>query len=148
MNAEGAAPPLVQRLVDVHGACWIDQTNLQDFTKGDGARILFFCGDPIRVAEGLDVAVVLPELRAALGQEFVIGAVRGTCEDDIARRFGVQRWPSLVFFRDGDYITTLAGMYDWNDYLERVQQALVMPPSRKPGIGIPVVTLGGDSHCH
>ena len=125
MNAEVAAPPLVQRLVDVHGACWIDQTNLQDFTKGDGARILFFCGDPIRVAEGLDVAVVLP-----------------------ARRFGVQRWPSLVFFRDGDYITTLAGMYDWNDYLERVQQSLVMPPSRKPGIGIPVVTLGGDSHCH
>ncbi|MEI2624695.1 MAG: hypothetical protein V9G23_12885 [Giesbergeria sp.] len=23
------------------------------------------------------------------------------CEDDVARRFGVQRWPSLVFFRDG-----------------------------------------------
>ena len=60
----------------------------------------------------------------------------------------MQRWPSLVFFRDGDYITTLAGMYDWNEYLERVQQALIMPPSRKPGISIPVVALGGDSHCH
>ena len=31
---------------------------------------------------------------------------------------------------------------------QRVQQALQMPPSRRPGIGIPVVTLGADSHCH
>jgi len=148
MNPEVAAPPLVQRLVNDYGASWIDAANVNAFTEGDGARVLFFCGDPIRFPEGLDVAVVLPELRAALGGGFVIGAVRADCEDDVARRFGVQRWPSLVFFRDGSYTTTLAGMYDWNDYLTRVDQALRMPPSRKPGIGIPVVTLGGESHCH
>ena len=139
---------LVRRLVNDYGASWIDAANVNAFTEGDGARVLFFCGDPIRFPEGLDVAVVLPELRAALSGGFAIGAVRAECEDDVARRFGVQRWPSLVFFRDGSYTTTLAGMYDWNDYLTRVDQALRMPPSRKPGIGIPVVTLGGDSHCH
>lgn len=148
MNPELAAPPLVRRLVDEHGASWVDTANVNTFTAGGGARVLFFCGDPIRFPEGLDVAVVLPELRAALGGGFAIGAVRGDCEDDVARRFGVQRWPSLVFFRDGHYTTTLAGMYDWSDYLTRVDLALRMPPSRKPDIGIPVVTLGGDSHCH
>ncbi len=149
MNAEVAhSPLLLHRLVDSCGACWIDETNVNAFTQEPGARVLFLCGDPIRFPEGLDVAVVLPELRTALGIDFAIGAVRSHCEDDIARRFGVQRWPSLVFFRDGHYTTTLAGMYDWGDYLGRVEQALRMPPSRKPGIGIPVVTLGGDSHCH
>ena len=149
MNTEAMqAPALVQRLVQAHGAQWVGLDDAEAFTAGPGARVLFFCGDPVRFPEGLDVAVVLPELRAALSGGFAIGAVRAECEDDVARRFGVQRWPSLVFFRDGSYTTTLAGMYDWNDYLTRVDQALRMPPSRKPGIGIPVVTLGGDSHCH
>ena len=103
---------------------------------------------PVRFPEGLDVAVVLPELHAALGRSFAIGAVPADCEDLLARRLGVQRWPALVFFRDGQYLTTLSGMFDWTDFVQRVQQALQMPPSRRPGIGIPVVTLGADSHCH
>lgn len=148
MNLDVAAPPLVQRLVDQNGARWIDQDNVQAYTAEPGARVLFFCGDPVRFPEGLDVAVVLPELHAALGQGFSLGVVKAECEDRMARSLGVQRWPALVFFRDGQYLTTLSGMYDWSEFVQRTQQALASPPSRRPGIGIPVVTLGGESHCH
>ena len=149
MNTEAMqAPALVQRLVQAHGAQWVGLDDADAFTAGPGGRVLFFCGDPVRFPEGLDVAVVLPELHAALGRSFAIGAVPADCEDLLARRLGVQRWPALVFFRDGQYLTTLSGMFDWTDFVQRVQQALRMPPSRRPGIGIPVVTLGADSHCH
>ena len=149
MNTEAMqAPALVQRLVQSHGAQWVGLDDAEAFTAGPGVRVLFFCGDPVRFPEGLDVAVVLPELHAALGRSFTIGAVPADCEDLLARRLGVQRWPALVFFRDGQYLTTLSGMFDWTDFVRRVQQALQMPPSRRPGIGIPVVTVGGESHCH
>lgn len=59
------------------------------------------------------MAVVLPELQAALAGRFEVGAVPLDSQEAIARRFGLQRWPALVFLRDGQYVTTLAGMHDW-----------------------------------
>ena len=140
--------PLVQRLVDQFDARPVAPESLQTWLDAPGEHALLLSGDPVRFPEALDVAVVLPELHAALGQSFTIGAVPADCEDLLARRLGVQRWPALVFFRDGQYLTTLSGMFDWTEFVQRVQQALQMPPSRRPGIGIPVVTLGADSHCH
>lgn len=148
MTTDTATLPLLERLVSEHGACWIDQTNANAFTAEAGHRVLFFCGDPVRFPEGLDVAVVLPELRTAIGADFAIGVVRREGDEALALRYGSQRWPSLIFFRDGQYITTLAGMHDWGVYVQRVREALHMPPSRAPGIGIAVVTAGGDAHCH
>ena len=113
MNTEAMqAPALVQRLVQAHGAQWVGLDDAEAFTAGPGVRVLFFCGDPVRFPEGLDVAVVLPELHAALGRSFTIGAGPADCEDLLARRLGVQRWPALVFFRDGQYLTTLSSMFD------------------------------------
>jgi hydrogenase-1 operon protein HyaE len=41
-------------------------------------------------------------------------------------------------------------MQDWDVYLRRVGEALDMPPSRPPGIGIAVVNADAASHhdCH
>ena len=70
-------------------------------------------------------------------------------ENALARRFGSLRWPALLFLRDGKYVTTLNGMHDWDVFLERVTQALAMPISRAPTIGIPLVSAGGDAPgCH
>lgn len=141
-------PPLVQRLVSHHGAHWVDAHNALEFAQGAGERVLFFCGDPVRFPEGVDVAVVLPELQKAFDGRFHIGVVLRGDEDAVARRWGVQRWPSLVFLRDGAYVTTLAGMLDWTDYLARVKEALAMPTSRAPSVGIPLVSATAASSCH
>ena len=56
-----------------------------------------------------------------------------------------------IHFRDGQYVTAIAGMQDWDVYLQGVAAALSLPPSRPPTIGIPVVSQPGAapvSGCH
>lgn len=141
-------PPVMQRLVDRCGATLVETDTLDAFLSPPGERVLLLAGDPVQFPEGLDVAVVLPELRAALSADFTIGVVAPASQEAVARRFGSQRWPALVFLRDGRYVTTLAGMHDWADYLKRVEAALAMPPSRPPTIGIAVVSADTAPSCH
>lgn len=140
---------LVERLVEQFGATWVDETSIDAWAAQGGDRVVLFAGDPVQFPEGLDVAVVLPELQRSLPGRFQVGVVPRDREDAVARRFGSQRWPTLLFLRDGQYVTTLSGMHDWDVFVERVSQALAMPVSRAPTIGIPVVsaTAGGAS-CH
>ncbi len=143
------AAPLVARLVSAHGARWVTLDSIEAFAAEPGDRVLFFSGDPVRFPECLDVAVVLPELQRAFPGRFQVGVVARADEDAIARRYGANRWPSLVFLRDGRYVATVAGMLDWTDYLARVAEALAQPASRAPTIGIPLVAAGGAApSCH
>jgi hydrogenase-1 operon protein HyaE len=91
---------------------------------------------------------VLPELRAAHGGCFEIGVVLREDEDAVAKRFGAQHWPSLVFVRDGRYVATIAGMKDWDDYVRLIGAALAAPASRAPTVGIPVVSAASGPSCH
>jgi hydrogenase-1 operon protein HyaE len=139
--------PLVRRLVDEGRASALTADTLADWTGRPGDHVIFFSGDAAQFGEGPDVAVVLPELQAATGRRFDIGVVPRSDEQDIARRYGVNRWPSLVFVREGGYVATLSGMRDWGDFVEAVQEALAATPTRAPGIGIPVVATATPS-CH
>ena len=149
MNTEAMqAPALVQRLVQAHGAQWVGLDDAEAFTAGPGARVLFFCGDPVRFPEALDVAVVLPELRRAHGDRFSIGVAAREHEEALARQHGSQRWPALIFLRDGRYLGTLAGMHDWTDYVAQVGEMLARTPTRAP-IGIAAAGTGADApSCH
>ncbi len=149
-TAPSALPPghaLMQRLVDAHGAQWVDTSGLDDWVKdAPGDAVLLVAGDAVRFPEGLDVAVVLPELRAAVKQAFRIGVATTADEDAIASRFGAQRRPSLIFLRDGRYATTVAGMHDWGDYVGQIQAALAHPTGPAP---LAIQALGGAaSSCH
>ncbi len=140
---------LVERLVEQFGATWVDETNIDAWAAAGGDRVLLFAGDPVQFPEGLDVAVVLPELQRGLPGRFEIGVVPREKEDALARRYGSQRWPTLLFLRDGQYVTALSGMHDWEVFVERMAQALAMPVSRAPTIGIPVVSAtAGHASCH
>lgn len=141
---------LVARLVDQFDASWVDETSIDAWAAEGGDRVVLFAGDPVQFPEGLDVAVVLPELQRSLPGRFKVAVVPREAENALARRFGSQRWPTLLFLRDGQYVTTLSGMHDWEVFVERVTQALAMPVSRAPTIGIPVVsaTAGSSTSCH
>jgi hydrogenase-1 operon protein HyaE len=144
-----ALHPLLQRLIDHHGALQVELESLEAWALRPGEHVLFFSGDPVRFPEVLDVAVVLPELRAAFGERFDVGIVPRAQEDAIARRYGVQRWPSLVVLRAGGYVGALAGMRAWSDYVDELRALLERPVSRPPGVGIPVVGTGASSPaCH
>lgn len=144
-----AHAPLVQRLARDFGATWVDETSVADWTASGGDRVVLLAGDPVRFPEGVDVAAVLPELMKVFPQRFTVAVVPRDSEDAVAKRYGSQRWPTLLFFRDGQYVTAIAGMQDWDVYLSGVAAALAMPPSRPPTIGIPVVSqTGAGSSCH
>ncbi|MBL8388330.1 MAG: hydrogenase [Hydrogenophaga sp.] len=144
-----AHAPLIQRLARDFGAPWVDEQTVADWVAGGGDRVVLLAGDPVRFPEGVDVAAVLPELMKAFPNRFSVAVVPRESEDAVARRYGSQRWPTLLFFRDGQYVTAIAGMQDWDVYLQGVAAALAMPPSRPPTIGIPVVSQGGSgSSCH
>ncbi len=140
---------LIVRLADSFGATWVDATTIDAWAREGGDRVVLFAGDPVRFPEGLDVAVVLPELQRSLPGRFAIGVVRREHEEALARRYGSQRWPTLLFLRDGEYVTTLSGMHDWEVFVQRFEQALTSPKSRAPTIGIPLVNGAAvDSSCH
>jgi hydrogenase-1 operon protein HyaE len=145
-KAEVGTSPLIVRLVNEFGATWVDETNIAAWSAEGGDRVVLFAGDPVQFPQGMDVAVVLPELQKALSNCFQIGVVERDKEVALARRYGSQRWPTLLFLRDGKYVTTLSGMHDWEDFLREMQQALAMPTSRAP---IAVMgTAGSDAACH
>lgn len=142
------AHPLMQRLAELTGATEVSPENIDAFEADAAEAMVFFAGDPVRFPEALDLAVVLPELHAAFGRRWRIGVVPAAVEDALARRYGVQRWPSLVFLRHGHYIGMLSGMRDWEVFLHDMQRLQVAPPSR-PSLPIAVAAdtrLG--SHCH
>jgi hydrogenase-1 operon protein HyaE len=142
------AAPLVLRLARDFAAAWVDPGNVNDWLALGGDRVLLLAGDAVRFPEGQDVAAVLPELMKAFPGRFQIGVVAREHEDALARRYGSQRWPALLFFRDAQYVTALVGMQDWDVYLRAVDAALRLPPSRPPTIGIPVVGPSASSGCH
>ena len=140
-----STPPLMQRLVDNFDACWVDDTSGNAFLEQPGDCVLFIAGDPVRFPECLDVAVVLPELQKQFADGFRIAVAVRESEDALARRYGATKRPSLVFLRDGHYVTTVTGMLDWDDYVRAVGLALTSPVSRVPGIGIPLVAANSSS---
>jgi hydrogenase-1 operon protein HyaE len=147
------APPLLAQLVSKHQAVWIDFDNVDAWlATQQGDHVLLFAGDPVRFPEAVDVAVVLPELQkasASVGRPFSMAVAIPETAEALAKKFGSQRWPTLMFFRDGDYVTTLSGMHDWTDYLTLLAQALGAPKSRAPTIGIPVVSSQAQAtSCH
>lgn len=145
------AHPLLQRLVQQFDAAWITPDTLPAWADGPGDRVLLLAGDPVRFPEGLDVAVVLPELQRAHGGRFTLAVADPAHEDALARRWGSNRWPALVFLRDGGYVGVLAGMHDWTDYVARVGELLAAPVVRAPTVGIPVVAAAGSAtagSCH
>ncbi len=142
---ETFGPPLVRRLEQACQASWVDETSVMAWAQQQADAVILLAGDARRFPEGQDVAVVLPELQRSFPGRFAVAIVPRASEDQVARLFGVLRWPSLVFLRAGEYVTTLSGMLDWEVYLREVDRALEMPASRAPGIGIPVVSAGAGS---
>lgn len=137
--------PLVARLSATLGAVDVTPDTVAAFEAVPGPAALFFAGDPVRFPEALDVAVVLPELHAAAGG-FRVGCVPRAVEDALARRFAVQRWPSLVFLRDGGWLGTVSGMHDWDAFVQAVGASLAAEPRRRPAPAIAIHAAATDCH--
>ncbi|WP_095156687.1 hydrogenase [Pseudomonas sp. Irchel 3E13] len=128
LPATPAVPPLISRLVEQFAADWVDLDNVEAWLAQPGDALLLLCGDPVRHPECLDVAVILPELCKALtarhGCHLRLGVGRRADEEALAERFALRRWPSIIWLRDGGYVTQIDGMRDWDVYLRMAESAL------------------------
>lgn len=139
--------PLLDRLAQTVGLVLKTEDDLDGWLAEPGNRVLFCGGNPVQYPECLDVAVVLPELLAIHRDRLQAAVLAPELEATAQARYGFNRWPSLVFLRDGAYLGTLSGMQDWIAYVARFCEILAAAPSRPPTVGIPVAAASSPS-CH
>jgi hydrogenase-1 operon protein HyaE len=119
---------LVQALTGRHGLPVVDETSIDAFLAPAAGEpphaILFFTGDGAQRAETDDVAVVLPELLRAFGGRLRAAVVARSAEDRLKTRFYVYAMPSLAVTRDGEPVGVLPKVYDWADYIVKINAFL------------------------
>ena len=138
---------LIARLVEITGRPALDAELFELFQVGAGDSVLFCGGDPVQHPECIDVAVILPELMAQTPRLRRAGVAAPELEPILQARYGFQRWPTLLFLRDGQYVGAISGVQDWQVYLQKINELLEHGPSRPPSIGI-AVTAPATEHCH
>lgn len=142
---------LINRLIDEFGYPLLDATNLDAFCDAPGDAVLFCAGDPVQYPECLDVAVVLPEILRAFpgpsgGNLLRAGIASAELESPLQLRYGFNRWPSLMFLRDGAHVGVISGIQDWSVYIARIDALLAAPVSRPPSIGVAVASAANLCH--
>ena len=132
---------LIDRLIHELGYEEITLDNHDSFTRRPGLNVLFFPGNPETVKDATDVAVVLPELINAFGEQLIPGVVIDTygAGKELKQKYGFQQYPALVFVRDGEYVGAITRIQDWSDYLTKINTLLAAATRRAPGFSIPVV---------
>lgn len=139
---------LLERLRRQSKIVLLDAEGLESFVMAGGDGMVLFTQEPDQQPETWDVAVILPEVLKLTG-DFLRAAI---ITPELARkektRFGVTRWPSLVFVRDGDYVGVIEGMRNWEEYTREIAEMLNKPAGRAPSVGIPVMAVGETSACH
>jgi len=157
MNASIAAPasptllhPLFERLVRETGASVLDAATFDAWAELPGTSMIVFAEDPERFKEGLDLAVVVPELHAMRERSFRVALLLPAASRALASRYGFARWPAFVMLRDGKYLGAVDGIRDWDVYVGELDRLLASLPSRPPGVGIPVHLAGQPAapSCH
>lgn len=129
--------PLMDSIIERENLPVVSADTLDEFTQGKGDMILFVCGDWKRHVEVNDVAVILPEiLKAANGQLAAAVLERGS-ERKIQTRFRFNRFPSLIFLRDGEYLGVIQKVLDWQDYVTEINRILARKPTPPPTFEFP-----------
>jgi hydrogenase-1 operon protein HyaE len=139
--------PLLDRLVAQAAATVLDPATFDAWAAEPGHALLVFTEDPVLYRETLDLAVIVPELAAALPGRFRTGVLLPVPARAIAGRYGFRRWPALVLLKDGRYVGAIDGLRDWQVYLDEMAALLAAEPVRPPSIGI-AVTAAGEPPGH
>ena len=120
--------PLIDRLIDELG--WPHLTTDEDvltFVGRPGAHALFMPGDWRRNLETPDVAVIVPELVAAFQGRFDCAVVSDEMHDEVKNSSGINKTPSLIFYRAGECLGGIPKVRDWDDYMARISRFLDLP---------------------
>ncbi len=129
--------PLLEGIIARRGYRVVTPEELDEVAQRTPLVLLFLCGDHARLAESNDVAVVLPELEAALDGYATVLVCAREHERAIQRRYRFTAFPALVFLRSGGYLGAIEGIRDWSDYLVEIPEILEREPADPPAFKLP-----------
>ena len=132
--------PLIEQMIETYDYPVVAEDTLEAFLSTNEECVLFFTEDPERFPESNDVAMILPELVKEYEHRFAAAVVGQKSQRQLQSRFGFNEWPSLVFFRDGQYLGAISRVQNWTDYIVGINAILQSQPQEAPGFGIPVVS--------
>ncbi len=122
------AHPLIDRLTTELGwPCLAHEDAILAWVARPGTHVLFVPGDAKRNLETADVAVILPELVTAFQGRFDCAVVAEAAENGVKESSGVNKTPSLIFYRAGVCLGGIPKVRDWDDYMARVTRFLDLP---------------------
>jgi hydrogenase-1 operon protein HyaE len=126
----------------------LDEEGLESFVMAGGDGMVLFTQEPDQQPETWDVAVILPEVLKLTGDRSRAAIISPELARKEKARFGITRWPALVFVRDGGYVGAIEGMRNWDEYTREIAEMLDRPIGRAPSVGIPVMPAADSSACH
>ena len=139
---------LLERLRAQSKIVLLDEEGLESFVMAGGDGMVLFTQEPDQQPETWDVAVILPEVLKLTGDRLRAAIITPDLARKEKARYGITRWPSLVFVRDGGYVGVIEGMRNWEEYTREIAEMLDKPIGRAPSIGIPVMATGEVDACH
>jgi hydrogenase-1 operon protein HyaE len=129
--------PLINALSDRHGLPVVDEAGVDGLLESEANLCLFFTGDPDRVPESNDVAVILPEVLKLYGNRMQAAVVVRSAERALQLRYRFNTFPTLVFVNQRGYLGALSRVLDWAEYLAEVPRILAAAPSEPPSFVFP-----------
>ncbi len=139
---------LLERLRSQSDIRLLDEAELEAFVQAAGDGMVLFTQEPDQQPETWDVAVILPEVLKQAGGRLRAAIIAPELARAQKARFGITRWPALVFVRDGGYVGSIEGMRNWDEYQQEIIAMLQRPIGRAPSVGIPVMSADAGSSCH
>ena len=129
--------PLMQNIIERENLLVVSAKTRDEHTKGSGDVVLFVSGNWKKYVEINDVAVILPELIKASNGHLKALVLDRESEREVQKRFLFNRFPSLVFLRDGEYLGVIQKVLDWQDYIVEINKILASSPKKPPPFEIP-----------
>ena len=117
--------PLLRRLIERARLPVVDDLSLDDFldhaSKGRAQVLLFLSGDRANRPETGDVAVVLPELLSHFSNRLRGAVIAPEAEERLRARLHAYVSPSLVVIRGRGPVGVLPKIWDWADYIAKIE---------------------------
>lgn len=142
-----AATSLLERLAR-NGYPRIEAAQLDQLAEQTPHLLVMLNEDPFKYPEVSDNAVIVPEVLRALPAD-AFHVVFADLPDSrlIARRYGIVKFPALLFLRQNQYVGVIAGLMNWPEIVQAVADKLTQPLSRPPSVGVPVCSAQPNGAC-
>ncbi len=129
--------PLMQSVIEREKLPVLSADTLDDFAREAGDMVLMVGGDWRRHVEVNDLAVILPEIIKASNGHLTGAVLERDSERKIQTRFRFNRYPVLIFLRNGGYLGHIQKILDWQDYITEINAILAREPHDPPPYEFP-----------